>query len=66
MPGIDGFLLSERMRSDSPSTAIILMTGQPLEQPSGGVGDKHLVFKPLIFENLLQKIRDILDQNPSR
>ena len=65
MPGIDGFRLSERVRSNSLSTTVILMTGQPPEQASAVA--EHLVLKPLIFEKLLQKIRDVLDRkNPSR
>jgi CheY-like chemotaxis protein len=65
MPGVDGLMLSERVRSDFPPTAVILMTGNLPDVASACVEDKHLVLKPFSFEKLLQKISDVLDsKNP--
>jgi two-component system, NtrC family, response regulator GlrR len=66
MPGMNGLLLAERMRSDLVSTPIILMTaGQLAEQPSAvaaSTGAKYLLRKPVDPAMLLQKIRDVLNQ----
>jgi DNA-binding response OmpR family regulator len=66
MPGMNGLLLAERMRSELVSTPIILMTaGQLAEQPSAVAaftGAKYLLRKPVDPAMLLQKIRDVLNQ----
>jgi len=65
MPVIDGLDLTQRMRCSLPAIPIILMTGcgtsdQPTTMATR-VGARYLLTKPLILDDLLQKIRTVLD-----
>lgn len=63
MPLVDGFVLTKHIRDNFPAMPIILMTGNPPEQPTGvatEVGARHLLSKPLMLEDLLKKIREVM------
>jgi DNA-binding NtrC family response regulator len=63
LPGIDGLKLLQRVRSVSPSTPVIIMTGTPSfdarNAQSGGAAD--FIRKPLQLGKLLAKIKNLLD-----
>ncbi|MEX0802438.1 MAG: response regulator [Candidatus Binatia bacterium] len=64
MPKIDGLLLTKHIRTRFPCTPIILMTADPPEPPSRVValtGARYLLAKPLMLDELLEKIRSTLD-----
>jgi DNA-binding response OmpR family regulator len=64
IPGIDGLKLVQRIRSVSPSTPVIVMTGTPSvdEHRAQAVGAAGFIKKPLQLGKLLAKIRALLGQ----
>jgi CheY-like chemotaxis protein len=63
MPRIDGFSLIKHVSASFPATPIILMTAEPMDEPvvlAAQAGAKHLLAKPLILDDLLEKIAQIL------
>ena len=68
LPGIDGYHILQHVRSSSPNTPVILMSGNfTLGCPSipEGGADAY-VLKPLNLENLLQKISTALAERAAR
>jgi DNA-binding response OmpR family regulator len=65
IPGIDGLKLIQRVRSVSPSTPVIIMTGTPSldEDRAHAVGAADFIKKPLHLGKLLAKIRNLLEQD---
>jgi two-component system response regulator AtoC len=64
IPGLDGLKLIQRVRSVSPATPVIIMTGTPsLDQDSAqALGAAAFIRKPLHLGNLLARIRKLLEQ----
>jgi DNA-binding response OmpR family regulator len=64
IPGIDGLKLVQRIRSVSPSTPVIVMTGTPSldEDKAHSFGAADFIKKPLHLGKLLAKIRKLLEQ----
>jgi len=63
MPVVDGFLLTKHIRANFPATPIILMTGNPPARPrevATQVGARLLLSKPLILDELVEKITEVL------
>lgn len=64
MPGMDGFEVTRRIRRDAsiPFIPILLVTGYSEPTPADGfdVGADGFIRKPIDFDNLLHRIRTIL------
>ena len=63
MPRFDGYSLTKHVRANFPTTPIILMTADPPERPSvvaAEAGSKHMLAKPLVLDELLEKITLVL------
>jgi CheY-like chemotaxis protein len=63
MPRFDGYSLTKRVCASFPATPIILMTADPLEEPGAVAaksGARHMLTKPLVLDDLLEKITDVL------
>lgn len=62
MPGMDGLKLVQRIRSVSPSTPVIIMTGTTSlnERRAQSAGAADFIRKPLELEKLVDKIRKLL------
>ena len=63
MPRCNGFCLLENAKKLSPHTAVIFMTGYPTRDPrtkAASLGVEALILKPLMFEDLLEKIQRVL------
>ena len=57
MPGMSGIELARRMAAERPDVPVILMSGSPL--PSNT--DTPFLIKPFTSQELVQKIRDVMD-----
>jgi DNA-binding response OmpR family regulator len=67
MPRFDGYSLTKHVCATFPTTPIILMTADPPEEPSAvaaEAGAKHMLAKPLVLEELLAKITQVLSCKP--
>jgi DNA-binding response OmpR family regulator len=67
MPGFDGYSLTKHVCATFPSTPIILMTADPPDQPSAvaaEAGAKDMLAKPLVLDQLLAKITEVLSLKP--
>lgn len=63
MPRCNGFQLLEEAKKMSPHTAVIFMTAYPTSDPrtkASSLGVEALILKPLLFEDLLNKIQRVL------
>jgi DNA-binding response OmpR family regulator len=63
MPRFDGYSLTKHVCATFPTTPIILMTADPPEKPSvvaAEAGAKHMIAKPLVLDELLEKITLVL------
>jgi CheY-like chemotaxis protein len=64
MPQVNGWNLSEHVRSISPDMPVLLMTaygrGRSREAPAHGTPE--VILKPLVLTELLSKIQQLLDQ----
>ena len=63
MPGIDGFMLTAHTIKNFPSIPVVLMTGDPPNDPqrvTAMTGARGLLTKPLILNQVLAKIKEIL------
>ena len=70
MPRMDGFTLGERLVGLRPETRVLLMSGQAHQSVAvrGGLKEAGHAFllKPFTRDSLLQTIRELLDDAPSR
>jgi len=57
MPGMSGIELARRMAAENPDVPVILMSGSPL--PSNT--DAPFLIKPFTAQELVQKIREVMD-----
>ncbi|MDZ4344038.1 MAG: response regulator [Candidatus Binatia bacterium] len=65
MPRCNGFSLLENAKKMSPHTAVIFMTAYPISDPrtkAASLGVEALILKPLLFEDLLEKIQRVLKE----
>lgn len=64
MSGGNGLYLLKRMRSNAPGLPVLIMSGFPNIDPAELVelGATDFIAKPLMFEQLLSKIRRALEQ----
>ena len=63
MPRIDGYSLTKHVCASFPATPIILMTADLPEEPStvaSETGARHMLAKPLVLDQLLEKITEVL------
>jgi DNA-binding NtrC family response regulator len=63
MAAMNGLALAARIGAHSPATPVILMTGDPSLLRGGvaaEVGARHLLSKHLKLDELIQKIREVL------
>jgi CheY-like chemotaxis protein len=63
MPRCNGFGLLENAKKVSPDTPVIFMTAYPTSDPrtkAASLGVEALILKPLLFEDLLEKIQRVL------
>ena len=63
MPRFDGYSLTKHVCATFPATPIILMTADPREESStvaAEAGAKHMLAKPLVLDELLAKITQVL------
>jgi two-component system cell cycle sensor histidine kinase/response regulator CckA len=69
MPDMGGLALAEQLRARRPELKLIYMSGyakgDKLEPGTGEFGDSFLQ-KPFSAENLVLKVRGVLDANPQR
>ncbi len=61
MPGMDGWMMSERMRCDADetiaSTSVVLVSGDPAEQARArAIGVREFLSKPLDGETLIEAV----------
>jgi CheY-like chemotaxis protein len=60
MPGVDGFELTRRIRSEHPGTAVVLLTGRTSaqdEETSRAAGAAAYLIKPVPIERLETALR---------
>jgi CheY-like chemotaxis protein len=63
MPRFDGYSLTKHVCATFPATPIILMTADPPQEPltvAAEAGAKHMLAKPLVLDELLEKITQVL------
>jgi DNA-binding response OmpR family regulator len=63
MPRFDGYSLTKHVCASFPTTPVILMTADLPEEPSAvaaEAGAKHMLAKPLVLAELLEKITIVL------
>ena len=66
MPRCNGFGLLETAKKLSPHTPVIFMTAYPTSDPqtkAASLGVEGFILKPLMFEDLLEKIQRVLKKN---
>lgn len=64
MPGMDGIELTARLREISPESQVLLMTAHPSVETAVSamrLGASDYVLKPLVLEDLLLKVRRMLE-----
>jgi CheY-like chemotaxis protein len=63
MPGMDGLNLTQRVRSVSPATPVIIMTGNAAIDAHKVrlAGAAELIRKPLVLEEVLAKVKKLLE-----
>lgn len=64
MPGMDGIELTTRLREISPESQVLLMTAHPSVETAVSamrLGASDYVLKPLVLEDLLLKVRRMLE-----
>ncbi len=62
MPGMDGFELASRIKSKSPSTPVVLVTGtrrERVEKPAEKIPFDHVVFKPFGLEEIVDAVKSL-------
>ncbi len=67
MPGIDGWSLAGNVKSRSPETPVILMTGSEKEKVMQELEEScvdYAMFKPFRFEEIERTIRMTLEERP--
>ncbi len=67
MPDINGIDLAGRLRKSNIQTPVILITGYPDENIStraAAAGVKDVMLKPLLEENLIKRIRSVIQDGP--
>lgn len=67
LPGMDGFSVLQRLRSDDPSLPVILLTGQgsTREGIEGmRLGAFDFMIKPLDIDAFIRKVREALHSGP--
>ncbi len=63
MPGMDGLEFAKRVHAENPALPVFLVTaflGYDVEEAALQCGVKALMTKPVALEDLLQKVRQIL------
>jgi CheY-like chemotaxis protein len=63
MPGMDGLNLTRRVRSVSPTTPVIIMTGNAAidDKKARSAGAAELIRKPLVLKEVVAKIKKLLE-----
>lgn len=63
MPGMDGLNLTRRVRSVSPTTPVIIMTGNAAidDKKARSAGAAELIRKPLVLKDVVSKIKKLLE-----
>jgi DNA-binding response OmpR family regulator len=64
MPGIDGFELAERLRSEHSDLGVLYMSGYPNESMRRRglrIDQRRLLEKPFSAVHLLRRVREVLD-----
>jgi two-component system cell cycle sensor histidine kinase/response regulator CckA len=64
MPGIDGFELAERLRSENSGLGVLYMSGYPKESMRRRglrIDQRRLLEKPFSATHLLRRVREVLD-----
>ncbi len=65
MPGVDGFELTRRVRSEHPDTAVVLLTGRTSahdEESSRAAGAMAYLIKPVPIERLEEALREAAER----
>lgn len=66
MPGMDGLELASRIKTKSPSTPIVLVTGsrrECVEKPAENIPFDHIVFKPFSLEEIVDTVKSLTAEN---
>ncbi len=69
MPGIDGLELIRRLRHRAPESGVLIMTGHPTVDSAVSalrLGAADYVTKPLVLEDLLHKVRHMIEFRAQR
>ncbi len=62
MPGMDGFELQKRVRTDHPDIAVIMMTAlsdDTVRRRALAGGARHLLRKPILADDLVRCLEDV-------
>lgn len=66
MPGMDGNVLIERLRTIRPGLPAIMMSGGSMPMPSAGKGPTAQLPKPLVLDQLARKIAQLLSPQDAK
>jgi CheY-like chemotaxis protein len=66
MPEMNGVETARLLRADRPGLPILYMTGYPREALGSGLPDGELIQKPFTSDDLLRRIRALLDEGGTR
>lgn len=66
MPGIDGLRIKSAVEREHPQTKVLLVTGHGAQDPDHDPDiDAHFLMKPFSLSELVQKIREVLEEKES-